>query len=100
MVEKPQLGQDFSPPTWPHLPTDLGPDILEHVPVEAQHHTRLLDLGGSHGLHSIRFCQRYPQLSAVIVDLPSALTETDVRPSRKPNFLAERIHLPARAICW
>jgi SAM-dependent methyltransferase len=29
---------------------------------------RLVDLGGGHGLYSIRFCQRYPDLSATIVD--------------------------------
>jgi hypothetical protein len=52
--------------------------------------TRLLDLGGSHGMHSIRFCQRYPQLGALIVDLPSALTETDATIAR--HGLAERIH--------
>ena len=34
---------------------------------------RLVDLGGGHGLYSIRFCQRYPGLSAVIVDSPDSL---------------------------
>jgi trans-aconitate methyltransferase len=54
---------------------DLGPDLIKHVPVSPEQ-TSLLDLGGSHGLHSIRFCQHYPQLSAQIVDLPSALMQT------------------------
>ena len=52
---------------------------------------RLLDLGGSHGLHSIRFCQAYPQLDAVIVDMPSALSETG--PEIEKAGLAERISL-------
>ena len=89
MVEKPQLGQLFSA-YMAAFATDLGPDLLEHVPVEATHQ-RLLDLGGSHGLHSIRFCQRYPQLSAVIVDLPSALTETGSTIAQAE--LSTRIHL-------
>jgi hypothetical protein len=37
---------------------------------------RLLDLGGSHGLHSIAFCTRHPELTATVMDLPEALTGT------------------------
>ncbi len=37
---------------------------------------RMVDLGGSHGLHSIAFAQRHPELSATIVDLPEALANT------------------------
>ncbi len=73
-LNRPELGGLFSS----YMKTfaqDLGPDLLENVPIEPQHR-RLLDLGGSHGLHSIRFCQRHTQLASVIVDLPSALTQT------------------------
>src|SRR3990172_801386 len=34
---------------------------------------RLLDVGGGHGLYSIRFCHRYQGLSATIFDLPPAV---------------------------
>ncbi|OGO51107.1 MAG: hypothetical protein A2148_07065 [Chloroflexi bacterium RBG_16_68_14] len=34
---------------------------------------RLLDVGGGHGLYSIKFCRRYPQLSATVFDLPEAM---------------------------
>ena len=74
MIDQPHLGQLFSS-YMGAFAADLGPDLVEHVPV-LPGYRRLLDLGGSHGLHSIRFCQRYPHLSAVIVDMPSALTET------------------------
>jgi SAM-dependent methyltransferase len=74
MRDKPHLGPLFSR-YMQAFAQDLGPDLIDHVPVTDQH-TRLLDLGGSHGLHSIRFCRRYPQLNAVIVDMPSALTDT------------------------
>lgn len=88
MEDQPQLGKTFSA-YMDAFAGDLGPDLLTHVPV-APDHRRLLDLGGSHGMHSIRFCQRYPQLSALIVDLPSALTETDATIAR--HGLSERIH--------
>jgi len=40
------------------------------VPATAR---RLLDVGGGHGLYSIKFCRRYPQLSATVFDLPEAM---------------------------
>lgn len=33
---------------------------------------RLIDLGGGHGLYSIGFCRKYPDLSACVFDWPSA----------------------------
>ena len=33
----------------------------------------LLDVGGGHGLYSIKFCRRYPELSATVFDWPQAL---------------------------
>jgi hypothetical protein len=89
MVEHSHLGEIFSS-YMAAFATDLGPDLLKHVPVAPAQH-RLLDLGGSHGLHAIHFCRRYPQLSAIIVDLPSALGETGTTIDRQG--LSERIHL-------
>jgi SAM-dependent methyltransferase len=75
MQERPHWGPIFS--SYMHaFARHLGPDLLERVQLPSTAR-RLLDLGGSHGLHSIAFCQRYRQLSAVIVDLPSALTQTE-----------------------
>ena len=34
---------------------------------------RLLDVGGGHGLYAIKFCRRYPQVSATVFDLAEAL---------------------------
>lgn len=34
---------------------------------------RLLDIGGGHGLFSVKFCQRYPGLSATVFDQPEPL---------------------------
>lgn len=36
----------------------------------AKTHTKVLDLGGSHGLYSIEICKRNPQLKATVIDLP------------------------------
>lgn len=35
--------------------------------------TAMLDIGGSHGLYSVRLCQRHPGLRATILDLPDAV---------------------------
>ena len=87
MAVEPHLGPVFS--RYMHaFAQDLGPDLVTHTPVEPRH-LRLLDLGGSHGLHAMRFCRHHPQLQAVIVDLPSALTDTPA--SITAAGLSERI---------
>jgi SAM-dependent methyltransferase len=35
--------------------------------------TRLLDIGGSHGLYAVELCRRHAGLSAVVLDLPEAV---------------------------
>jgi SAM-dependent methyltransferase len=35
--------------------------------------TRLLDIGGSHGLHSVALCRKHAGLGATILDLPEAI---------------------------
>jgi 2-polyprenyl-3-methyl-5-hydroxy-6-metoxy-1,4-benzoquinol methylase len=35
--------------------------------------TKMLDIGGSHGLYSAAFCQKAPQLQSTILDLPKAV---------------------------
>lgn len=50
----------------------LTPEVLEAVPV-APEHRRLLDIGGGHATYTTAFCQRYPELTATVLDLPEAL---------------------------
>jgi 2-polyprenyl-3-methyl-5-hydroxy-6-metoxy-1,4-benzoquinol methylase len=38
-----------------------------------RHARRLLDVGGGHGLYSVRFCRRHPALTATVFDLPQGL---------------------------
>lgn len=35
--------------------------------------SKLLDIGGSHGLYSIELCKKYPSLSSTILELPGAV---------------------------
>jgi hypothetical protein len=49
----------------------LAPELLEKVVLPRSAH-RLLDLGGGHGLYSVRFCRKYPQLEATVLDWGSA----------------------------
>ena len=44
-------------------------EVAGKVPV-SKTATKMLDLGGSHGLYSIELCRRNPNLNSVIVDLP------------------------------
>ncbi len=74
MRDEPRLGPLFSR-YMNAFARHVSPDLVAHVPVTADQ-TRLLDLGGSHGLHSIGFCHAHPQLNAVIVDMPQALIDT------------------------
>lgn len=89
MVEHSHLGELFSS-YMAAFASDLGPDLLRYVPVSPGQQ-RLLDLGGSHGLHAIRFCRQYPGLKALIVDLPSALGDTGA--TIAGEGLADRIDL-------
>ncbi len=54
------------------LASGAAPAIARRLrlPKEAR---RMLDIGGSHGLHSAAICRRHPQLEAEILDLPAAL---------------------------
>jgi SAM-dependent methyltransferase len=47
-------------------------DIVAKVKLP-RHARRLLDVGGGHGLYSVRFCRRHPGLTATVFDLPQGL---------------------------
>ncbi len=45
---------------------------------------RLIDVGGGHALSSVEFCRKYPELSAVVFDMPGALeTARETIPQEK-----------------
>jgi SAM-dependent methyltransferase len=47
-------------------------ELAKRLPVP-QGATRLLDIGGSHGLFSSELCKRHPALAATILELPDAI---------------------------
>ena len=89
MAAHPEMGSGFSR-YMASFAQHLAPDVVAAVRLPDRP-LRLLDLGGSHGHHAITFCQAHPRMNAVIVDLDSALTETQARVERAG--LADRITL-------
>ncbi len=51
-------------------------EVAGKIPV-AKTHTKMLDLGGSHGQYSIELCRRNPHLKSTIVDLPQVKKYAD-----------------------
>ncbi len=96
MEERPDAGRSFA--AYMRAVASLSaPTLVELIPMPSSD-CRLLDLGGSHGLHAAAFCKRYPDLEAVILDLPSALTGTsDVLQS---EGVADRVRIqPGDFLC-
>jgi SAM-dependent methyltransferase len=50
----------------------VAPEVVRRTPMPASA-TDMLDIGGSHGYISVAMCRRYPDLRAVILDLPAAV---------------------------
>ncbi len=74
MKTNPSMGPTFATYMKDHTASMV--DAVQHaiqLPVGAK---KLLDVGGSHGLHAVAFCRRSPELTAVIYDLEVSLTNT------------------------
>jgi SAM-dependent methyltransferase len=74
MAKRPGLGAVFAR-YMEAVATLLSPLILDAVELPTGART-LLDVGGSHGLHTAAFCEKHPALDAVIFDLEGSLTTT------------------------
>jgi len=66
-------------------------EVVKKIPV-AKTYSKVLDMGGSHGLYSIELCKQHPHLTAVIVDLPPVKKYADecisqFNASKKVSFL-------------
>lgn len=53
-----------------------APEIVKRVPLPAAV-SRLIDIGGGHGRYAAAFCRARPGLSAVVLDLPTALRSAE-----------------------
>lgn len=51
-------------------------EVIKKIPV-SKSHTKMLDLGGSHGLYSIELCKRHPNIRATVVDMPQVKKYAD-----------------------
>lgn len=76
----------------------LASDLVDHVvdavalPAGAR---RLLDVGGSHGLYTVRFCERYPGLEGTVLDWEIGLDSARRTLDESPH-VADRIDLIER----
>jgi 2-polyprenyl-3-methyl-5-hydroxy-6-metoxy-1,4-benzoquinol methylase len=50
----------------------------------------MLDIGGSHGMYSVEYCKKYPDLKVTILDLPSAVEKAI--PILKKHYKEKNIH--------
>ena len=87
MHQVPAMGQRFAA-YMRAFAEHAGPSLYEHVHVPPGART-LLDIGGSHGLHSIALCRRHPQLRAVVFDHAASLQGT--RANLRAHGLSDRI---------
>jgi cyclopropane fatty-acyl-phospholipid synthase-like methyltransferase len=67
-----------------------GPDVVKKLTLPNAP-TRLLDVGGGHGVYSILMCQKYPQLQATILDYFAGLETARQKLAGQP--VASRITL-------
>lgn len=63
-----------------------------HLPEGAE---RMLDLGGSHGLYTVAFCEKYPELTGSVLDWEIGLEEAKKTLDEHPE-MANRIDLVER----
>jgi SAM-dependent methyltransferase len=69
------------------------------VPTAIRQHqrTQMLDIGGSHGQHSVALCRRYEGLTSTILDLPDAIEQA--APLLTRLGMGERVrHVPGNAL--
>ena len=57
------------------LATGTSPEIAKKLPVP-KGATQMLDIGGSHGLHSVEVCRLHPSLESTILERPEAIARS------------------------
>ena len=89
LENKPDIADAFQQQLMANV-TFTGADVIKKLQM-GETATKILDVGGGHGLFSIMLCQQYPQLHATVLDTPTAL-QTAERNIAQHN-LSERVHL-------
>jgi SAM-dependent methyltransferase len=65
-------------------------DVVARIDVP-QGSTRVLDVGGGHGLYSIELCRRHPEMTAAVFDLPVALERATE--NSRASGLSDRVRI-------
>lgn len=76
------------------LASDLVEPVVDTVSLP-DGASQMIDLGGSHGLYTVRFCQEHPGMEGLIVDWPIGLAEAEKTLEDRPE-MADRIELLER----
>lgn len=76
------------------LAEDLVDEIVETVSLPNRA-DRMLDVGGSHGLYTVGFCEKYDGLEGTIIDWPIGLRAAQRTLNERPD-VADRIELVER----
>jgi len=58
------------------LSVNAAKELAGKVPVP-KGATRMLDIGGSHGLYSVELCKRHPGLTSTVLELPGAMKSAE-----------------------
>jgi len=71
-------------------------EAARKIPVPA-HASKMLDIGGAHGLYSVALCKKNPGLSSVILDLPPAVEKA--KPILEKYKMGDRVkHLAGNVL--
>ena len=78
------------------LSFNAAKELAGKIPVPAGA-TRMLDIGGSHGLYSIALCERHSKLNSTILELPNAINDASAI-ARRYDKTGRVKHLPGNAL--
>lgn len=92
-VQSGELGKAYQE-TMRWLAQDLLDPVVDAVQLPSPAE-RMLDVGGSHGLYTVRFCEQYPALEGTILDWKIGLDAARRTLEDRPE-MAERIDLVQR----
>jgi 2-polyprenyl-3-methyl-5-hydroxy-6-metoxy-1,4-benzoquinol methylase len=70
------------------LAAGVASEVAKRLPMP-RGATRVLDIGGSHGLYSVELCRHYPALHSTIIELPAAIDRAMALAAR--HGMAERL---------
>lgn len=90
LVQDGEVGRGYQA-TMRWLASDMVEPVVSslELPDGAQ---RMIDIGGSHGLYTVAFCEKHPQLEGRILDWPIGLEEAQRTLDERPD-VADRIEL-------